>query len=178
MEVAKAIKERRSIRRLKRKEIPREITMRVLEAIRWAPSWANTQCWEVIIVQDEEKRRALGDTLPPKNPARSAFEEAPLVVVFVAKREVSGYYKGAPVTDKGDWYMFDVALAVQNLCLSAHNEGLGTVIVGYFDASRVARLLEVEDDRSVVAMVPMGYPEEVPQAPPRKEIEEFVRWVR
>jgi nitroreductase len=35
-------------------------------------------------------------------------------------------------TDKGDWFMFDVGLAVQNLCLAAHGLGLSTVIVGLF----------------------------------------------
>ena len=52
MELMEAIKKRRSIRKYKPDPIPEEALGAVLEAVRWAPSWANTQCWEVIIIKD------------------------------------------------------------------------------------------------------------------------------
>jgi nitroreductase len=45
---------RRSIRKYKSTPIPEEDLNAVLEAGRWAPSWANSQCWEVIVVTEKK----------------------------------------------------------------------------------------------------------------------------
>ena len=115
------IMSRRSIRKYKRTPVPEEDLNSVLEAGGWAPSWANTWCWEIIAV-----------------------------------------------TKYGDWFMFDLALAMGNIMLPAHNHGLGTVILGYFDHDAVARILRIPDDLFLVAMMPLGYPDIAPQPPARK----------
>ncbi|MEM1981802.1 MAG: nitroreductase family protein [Candidatus Hadarchaeales archaeon] len=176
MDVLKAIKERRSIRKYLPKEVEEEKLRELLEAARWAPSWANTQCWEFIVVKEPSTKEKLSETLPPGNPAREAVRTAPVVLVACGRTGVSGFYKGKPVTDKGDFYLFDVALALQNLCLAAHALGLGTVHVGYFDSVAVERLLGVPEGVRVVELVPIGYPAEEPKAPRRKELSEFVYW--
>lgn len=176
MEVLEAIKGRRSVRRFKAEAVSKETILELLEAVRWAPSWANTQCWEVILVAEPEKKAALAETLTHANPAKEAMIEAPWVVVFLGQKGKAGFYKGRPLTSKGDWLMFDVALAVQNLCLAAYARGLGTVIVGAFEAERVAEVLMVPDDREVVVMLPVGVPAEQPPAPKRKELEAFTYW--
>jgi len=80
-----------------------------------------------------------------------------------------------PATDKGDyWFMFDVALAMQNLALAAHSLGLGTVHVGLFDAQKVATILGVPDGFCVVSITPVGYPDEKPSAKQRKGLSEIV----
>jgi len=174
MEVQEAIIARRSIRKYTDKPVTQEDLDALLEAIRWAPSWANTQCWEVIVVTEEGQRRKLAETFPPKNPGARALTEAPIVVVFAAKKGVSGYYKDKAVTLYGDWLMFDLGLAMQNLALAAHNRGLGTVDLGYFDHPKVGEILELPDDVQVVAMTPLGHPAEIPTPPSRKERTEFV----
>jgi len=174
MDLMEAIRGRRSVRAYKGDPVPEEKLRGVLEAVRWAPSWANTQCWEVTIVREEETKRRLADVFPMGNPARKGILQAPLTLVFLGIEGKAGFKKGEACTDKGDWYMFDVALAMQNLCLAAHAMGLGTVIVGYFDAAKVAEILQVPQGRAVVAMTPLGFPEEAPSSPKRKEIEEFV----
>ncbi len=70
--------------------------------------------------------------------------------------------------------MFDVALSLENLILEAHSLGLGTGIVGAFDAKKVSEILGMPETMAVVAITPLGYPEQIPAAPPRKEIKEFV----
>ncbi len=176
MNLMEIIRERRSVRQFKGDPIPDGVIEELMEAVRWAPSWANTQCWEVIAVKGKEQREGLAETLSPRNPGRPAVLEAPLVLVFLGRKEVSGFYKGKAVTEKGDWLMFDVALAIQNLCLYAHSRGLGTVIIGYFDAGKAASLLGVPPDREVVAILPIGYPASIPKAPPRKEVKDFLYW--
>ncbi|MBE9571931.1 MAG: nitroreductase family protein, partial [Proteobacteria bacterium] len=62
------IKGRRSIRRYQDREIPQEDLNQVLEAIRWSPSWANTQCWEVIVIKDSAIKQKLQEILSTGNP--------------------------------------------------------------------------------------------------------------
>ncbi len=173
MELMETIKERRSIRRFKPEPLPPEALEQILTAVRWAPSWANTQVWEVIAVTQEGTKESLRETLS-KNPSHHAMVEAPVVLVICAKLGSSGYYNGEVTTVKGDWYLFDLGLAAQNLCLAAYDLGLGTVIVGLFDHSRVERLLEVKEGYTVVAMIPVGYPAKEPKAPKRREFQEFL----
>jgi nitroreductase len=175
LEVIEAIKTRRSIRHYKPDPVPEESINTVLEAARWAPSWANTQCWRFIVVKDKETKAKLAETLTSWNPARSTIkEEVPVVIVACAELGKSGFKDGKPATDKGDWHMFDVAIAMQNLALAAHSLGLGTVHVGAFDAQKAARVLNVPQGVSVVEMMPLGYPEREGKAPPRKELSELV----
>jgi nitroreductase len=72
--------------------------------------------------------------------------------------------------------MFDVALALQNLTLAAHSLGLGTLHVGAFDAKKAAEILEVPAGVSVIELIPLGYPMEVPKATSRKELKEFIHF--
>lgn len=176
MEVQEAIISRRSIRKYTDEPVAQEDLESVLEAIRWAPSWANTQCWEVIVVTEEKQREELAETFPPKNPGTKAITKAPIVFVFAAKKGVSGYYKDKAVTLYGDWLMFDVGLAMQNLALAAQSRGLGTCDLGYFDHLKVAEILNISGDFQVVAMTPLGHPAETLTAPTRKETTEFVSY--
>ena len=181
MEVMEAIKTRRSIRKYKATPVDDETIELILEAARWAPSWANTQCWRFIVVRDNNIKAKLAETTRIKrddtvvdNPSTNAIRQAPVVIVACAELGKSGYYHEEPATDKGDWYMFDVALAMQNLVLAAHSLGLGTVHVGRFDAKQAASILEVPSGFCVVEMTPLGYPEAEAKVRPRKELSEIV----
>lgn len=174
MEVLEAIKTRRSIRRYKSTPVDDKTLETVLEAARWAPSWSNTQCWRFIVVRDAKAKDELADTLPKSNPAFDAVKNAPAVIVACAELGKAGYIKGELPSDKGDWwYMFDTALAMQNLVLAAHSLGLGTVYIGWFDAKKAASILDVPPDFCVVAMTPLGYPDQEPKVRPRRELSEI-----
>lgn len=174
------IQGRRSIRKYEDRPVPAEALGQVLEAVRWAPSWANTQCWEVVAVQDAAIKARLQGAVPAKgNPSFKAMTQAPVVLVLCAKIRTSGYYSGQVTTKFGDWMMYDLGLATQNLCLMAHNLGLGTVVVGLFDHDQVREILQVPDGYEVVTMIPLGYPAKIGSPPKRKEIDQFVhreRW--
>jgi len=174
LEVLDAIKSRRSIRRYKTTPVDDKTVELVLEAARWAPSWANTQCWRFVVVRDTSIKDELGTVLSPGNPATEAVRNAPVVIVACAELGKAGCYRGEPTTDKGDWFMFDVALAMQNLVLAAHSLGLGTVFVGAFDAKKAATILGVPEGFCVVAITPLGYPDHQPGAVPRKELSDII----
>src|SRR4030043_2239210 len=174
MDLMEAIKGRRSIRKYKPDPVPEEVLRTVMEAVRWAPSWANTQCWEVIAIKDPSVKSELATALPKGNPAVSAMAEAPLVLVLCGRKGISGFYKGQMTTAKGDWLMFDTGIAMQSLCLAAYSLGLGTVVVGMFDHKKAEEILGLPQNAEVVAMTPLGYPAAEGSAPKRKEPSEFI----
>jgi nitroreductase len=182
MELMEAIKGRRSIRRYTPKAVDDKALEIILEAARQAPSWANTQCWRFVVVRDRQLRNKLADTgidvaTGKPNRGTEAMRVTPIAIVVCAEMRKAGYSikePKKPVTDKGDWYMYDVALAMQNLTLAAHALGLGTVHIGAFDAIKVAEILGVPEGYAVVAMTPLGYPDEEPNPRPRKEMAEIV----
>ena len=177
MEVLEVIKSRRSIRRYKTIPVDDQTMALVLEAARWAPSWANRQCWRFVVVRDSNIKAELADTLNDTNPACEAIRSAPVVIVACAELKKSGFSRdiGQPSTDKGEyWFMFDVALAMQNLVLTAHSLGLGTVYIGLFDVKKAAEILGVPPGFCVVTMTPLGYPDQEPSSRPRKELAEIV----
>jgi len=178
VELMEAIKGRRSIRKYKADPVPDDTLQKLFEGVRWAPSWANTQCWEVIVVRDPKIKSEILRTVPETNRAHSAMIEAPIVLVLCGKKAVSGYSGGKPATVRGDWLMFDTGLAMQNLCLAAHALGLGTVIVGMFDHKKAEEILSVPESAEVVAMTPLGYPAAEGSARKRKEASEFVFYER
>jgi len=175
MDILEAIKNRRSIRKYKDTPVPEEVLNTVLEAARWAPSWANTQCTRYVVVRDPATKERLAEVVNKGNPATEALKTAPIVIVACAEMKKSGYYKGEPVTDKGDWFMFDAGIAMQNLMLAAHGLGLGTVHVGYIpDSKKLGEIIGLPEGMIAVEMTPLGYPAAEAKAPPRKELAEIV----
>ena len=132
MDILEIIKTRRSIRHYESQPVEEDKLNTILEAARWAPSWSNTQCWRFIVVRDEAIKSQLAETLTQWNSARSASSviQAPVVIAACAELGKSGYKDGVLCTDRDDWHVFDVALAVQNLVLVAHSLGLGTLHIG------------------------------------------------
>jgi nitroreductase len=155
------IRGRRSIRRYRPDPVPREKLDTILEAANLAPSWKNQQCWRFIVVTNEEKRRAITK--------RSWTADAPVVIVGCARPGLSGGNAGQ------HYYMLDMGIAMEHIVLAAIEQGLGTCwIGGQFDEPAVKEALGVPDDVRVVALLPVGYPAEAPEAKDRKPIDEIV----
>ncbi len=168
------IKSRRSVRNFEAKAVPENVLQSILESVQWSQSWANTQCWEIIVVTDLNQKAKLQGAVPKANPAHKSVADAPVVLALCAKKESSGYYKGVVTTKFGDWLLFDMGLAAQNISLTAHALGLGTVIIGLFDHDQAKAILGVPEGYELVALMPLGYPAKIPSPPKRKEIKEFV----
>ncbi|MBN1277987.1 MAG: nitroreductase family protein [Deltaproteobacteria bacterium] len=170
------ITDRRSIRSYRDMDLTDEVLSKLLESIRWSPSWANTQCWEVIVVKDKARKEQLREALPGTNPASYAIVQAPVLIVICGKKGRAGYYKGQAATILGDWFMYDLGIATQSLCLTAHDLGLGTVIIGLFDHDRAKTILNVPDEYELVSIIPVGYAAKESPAPKRREINEFTHY--
>jgi nitroreductase len=174
METLEAIKTRRSIRKYTTTPVPDEILTQILEAARWAPSWANTQCWRFIVVRNDETKQQLAAALSNNNPSTNAIKTAPIVIAVCIELKKSGYYKGEATTIKGDFGMFDAGLAMENLALAARALGLGTVHVANFDVKKIEAILGVPEGFTIVEITPLGYPDGESRTPPRKELAEIV----
>lgn len=166
--VLKAIEKRRSIRKYLDKPVEEEKLKTVLEAARLAPSWANKQCWKFLIIRDNGIKQKLADSLHQTNPATKATASAPLVIVLCANPEQSGSCSGM------DYFLVDVGIALENMCLQAYELGLGTCIVGLFNEIKIKKILDIPEEYRVVALSPLGYPAYEPEQRPRKSLEEVV----
>lgn len=173
-ELMEVIKARRSVRKYEAKDVPEEVLNSILEAVRWSPSWANTQCWELVVIRDDTIKENLKEAIFPKNPATNAITQAPVLLAVCGKLKSSGFYNNIVTTKFGDWFMFDLGLFTQTLCLAALDLGLGTVVVGLFDHDKAKGIIKVPEGYELVALVPLGYPAKISSAPQRREIREFV----
>lgn len=172
--IMEVITGRRSIRRYTGQPVPEEMLRDVLSAARWAPSWGNTQCWEIIVVRDPRVREELQTVLSSKNPARPAVVAAPLLLAVCGKNRLSGFYRGSAVTRLGDWKLYDLGLATQNILLAAAAHNLGTVVIDAFDHDRAGLILGMPPGVEVVTLIPLGFPDHGPAAPERRPLEDFV----
>jgi len=169
MELYEALRNRRSVRKYSGEDVSADKLEKVLEAARIAPSWSNMQCWKFIVVRDPEKKKKLAESMPENNPARKAVgETAPVVIVLCADPTESGKQ------DDKEYYLLDAGLAMQQLILAAHAEGLGTCWVALFDEEKARPVCAVPENYRVVALTPLGVPEKQPSEKPRKDLNEIV----
>jgi nitroreductase len=158
MDVFEAIQSRRSVRKYKPHSIPSEDLHRILEAARLAPSAGNRQPWRFILVRGAEKKRTLAEVANNQTFLADAY----VIVVAAADPEVSER-----------WCDRDTMIAVEHMVLAATALGYGTCWIGAFNEENVKNLLEIPTKLRVVALVPIGKPDETPNPRPRKEISEI-----
>ncbi len=166
MELYDCIATRRSIRKYSDEPVPREVIDRVLEAGRLAPSWKNRQCWRFILVSDPDIKRQIGMVVD--NPSQEVYQNAPYVLVLCADPTDSGTMAGK------DYYLVDCGICMEHVVLSATAEGLGSCWVGYFPENPLRALLGIPRDTRIVALTPLGYAAEAPEARERQELSKMV----
>ena len=172
MNVMEAIETRRSVRAYKDTPLTSEQLTRFLEAARLAPSWKDKQCWHIMVLTDREIIEKLGELLR-YNPGENVFKTVPCFVLFFADPALSG------VRDEKPYYMTDIGIAMENAVLAATEMGLGTCWIGAFTEGPIKEFLGVPENLRLVALTPLGIPDEAPAPRPRKALEEIVclnRW--
>ena len=178
MDIFEAIRTRRSIRKYQDRPVENEKLQAVLEAVRMAPSWANMQCWRLVVVKDKFRKEKISELsyvesfFAPKgyksNPSMKALAAAPVVIVLCADTAQSGVIRGQ------EYYLTDVGLAAENLMLAARGLGLGTVFVGIYDEDKLHSLLNIPSSIRIVGLFPLGYPaDEKGEGPARKPLQDF-----
>ncbi len=164
MDVLSAIEGRRSIRKYSSKKVEDEKLKKVLEAARLSPSARNTQAWKFIVVKDPDKIKKIGDTTQ----SSQFLSEAPCVIVACGADPQSIMRCGQLR------HTVDLSIATAYLILEAYEQGLGTCWIGSYDEQKVKEILNIPKGVRVVALTPLGYPAETPDARFRKSLDEIV----
>lgn len=178
MNARECIMTRRSIRSFTDQKVSHETIDRIIEAASFAPSWKNTQVTRYVVVEGDVKNQVAKCTSGYAGNG-TIIENAPMAVVITMVKNRSGYERdGSYSTHRGDgWQMFDTGVASEAFCLAAHEEGLGTVIMGIIDDDKIAEIIGLGEDREVVCVIPIGYPAESPVAPKRKGVTDLVTYL-
>ncbi|MBI4835273.1 MAG: nitroreductase family protein [Planctomycetes bacterium] len=166
MNIYEIIKTRKSIRNYKADSVPEEKLMNVLEAARLAPSGKNGQPWRFVVVKDKKIREALVDACK----GQKYFIQAPVAIIACGSDAESYQKQGGYMTSM----VLDIGIAMEHLVLAATEEGLGTCWIGAFNENDVRKILNVPSNLRVVALTPLGFPDETPAPKPRKELKDIV----
>ncbi len=193
------IENRRSIRKFKAEPVPEDILYELLDAARLAPSGSNAQPWRFKIVKDSETK----DKLARAAYNQSFIAEAPVIFVCCADIEgyltgvASGLQdlgkigavedriveiildrtnkmKSMAIDQLNQRIAFNVAIATEHIVLRALDYSLGTCWVRLIDEQAIRTIFGWGDSISVVALLPLGYPDESPVPRKRKTIKEII----
>lgn len=162
------VERRRSIRRFQPKPVEEEKIVKILETVNLAPSAGNLQAYEIVMVKDPKRRRALAEAAW----GQYFIAEAPVVFVVFANRRRSAWRYGR----RGEqlYSLNDASIAAAYIELSAAALGLGSCWVGAFDDERVSEAVNAPDHLRPVAVIPVGYPAESPRRPFRRGFRDFL----
>ena len=168
MDFSELINTRYSVRAYTPDAVEEDKLQRLLEAARLAPTAANRQPFQLIVIhsagREEELKRIY---------RKDWFVQAPLVI------GICGIPAEAWVRRDGKSYMdVDVAIVMDHLILAAADLGLGTCWVGAFDRAAAREILALPDDVEPIAFTPLGYPADQPRPKKRKTLSELVRYER
>jgi nitroreductase len=173
--------------------------MALIEAARLAPSASNTQPWRFKIVADDEIKAKLAEAAYHQ----SFVAQAPVVLVCCADlhgyfegvssrnqdfgkegaleetmvqvlRERAGHLKAMNVQDLAPGIAFNVAIAIEHIVLRALDFGLGSCWVRMIDEHKIKDIFDWSNNIHVVALLPLGYPDEAPAARNRRPVEELM----
>lgn len=195
MDFIQLVTSRRSVRKFKSIRVSRDVINSVLDLARWSPSAHNAQPWRCIVVDDEnvkarlasEMARAwLSDMLKDGVPKDKAEEivrvesldritKSPIIlIVCLTMKDMHKYPNRRRRRAEYLMGVQSVAAYIQTLLLSAHYYGLGAcwVCAPLFCQKAVRKILGLPKNIEPQAMITMGYADEKPKPPQRKELSE------
>lgn len=194
--VQRLIQTRRSIRRYQPAPVPPAVLHRLLTAAAWAPSSHNRQPWRFVLLTAPAGKARLAEAMaarlradrladgdPPaavaadadKSYARVAHAPA-VIVATLTLADMDRYPDARRAQAEHLMAVQSVAMAVQNLLLAAHAEGLGAcwMCAPLFCPDTVAQALDLPPDWQAQALVTIGYPASAGKPPVRRAVAESV----
>lgn len=161
MDLIEAIRDRRSIRSFTDKPVLDNTINELINLAQWAPSAGNRQARDFIIIRDNKTKEKLCSAALDQE----FIKEAPVVIIVCANEERSALRYG----ERGHtlYCILDAAAAVQNLLLAVHSLGLGACWISAFSDLKVKAILNLPRFLRPIAIIPIGYSFEKPQAPTR-----------
>ncbi len=178
MELTQAINRRRSVRNFsKEKAVPREFIEEMLTSALKAPSWKNSQTGRYYVVTGPKLVETVRlECLPLFN--QNNCENAGVLIVTAFEKNRAGFSRdGVAENEVGQgWGCYDLGLQNQNLLLKATELGLDTLVMGIRDTDKLRKILQIPETQEVMAVIAVGYGQDIPEMPKRKEIQEIARF--
>jgi len=166
VEFSELIEKRYSVRAYRPDPVEDGKLQQVLEAARLAPTAANQQPFQFIVIHTAGREAELKRIYN-----RDWFGQAPLVICACGI-PAQGWVR----RDGKNYSDVDVAIAMDHLVLAATNAGLGTCWVAAFDPDAAREVLGLPEGVEPVAFTPLGYPADQPKSKKRKALSELVRY--
>ena len=167
MDFPELIASRYSVRAYRPDPVEAEKIQAVLEAARLAPTAANRQPFQLVVLhtagREEEIRKIY---------RRPWFVQASLVIAVCAISSQAWVRE----SDRFNARLIDAAIVADHLILAAANLGLGTCWVAAFNVDAARRILQLPDEAEPVIFTPLGYPADSPGPKVRKPLSELVRY--
>jgi len=168
MDFFEVVDARRSVRAFADALVEPEELRQILQAANRAPSAGNLQAYEIVVVRDPTRKRALIEA----SGGQGFVGAAPVVLVFCAHpaRSAPRYH------ERGErlYSVQDATIACTHSMLAATALGLATVWVGAFDDEAVRAALDLRKSWLPVAILPVGHPAEASPATSRRELSDLV----
>lgn len=189
MDFWQVLRERRSSRRFKEVAVEENKLMKVLEAAALAPSPANRQPWEFVVIRNQGLKKHIFDSA---NKAKEHLfnvsgwnwlgkyqvgflEQAPVLVAVVGDPEKTGADRFFP--GRGEGYQHACAAAVQNMLLAAQAQELGSLWFSLYDHKEMADILGLEQGKEVLAIVCLGYSADDAPRPLKQDVRGKIRFM-
>ena len=167
MEFSELIEKRYSVRAYSSDEVEKDKLERVLNAARLAPTAANRQPFQIIVVHTRGREEELR-----KIYHRDWFVQAPIILCGVGVPS-RGWVRS---DDKRRYLDVDVAIVMDHLILAAANQGLGTCWIAAFNAKAAREVLNLPDNVEPLIFTPLGYPADQLRPKERKSLDELIRY--
>lgn len=167
MEFSDLIARRYSVRAYRPDPVEDDKLRKVLEAARLAPTAANRQPFQIIVIHTQGREEELR-----KIYHREWFVQAPLLICACGVPSQS-WVRSA---DHRRYLDVDVAIVMDHLILEATNLGLGTCWVAAFNAPAARQSLALPDEIEPLIFTPLGYPADQLGQKERKPLEDIVRY--
>lgn len=169
MDFYEVVKKRTSIKKFRDTPIAVPKLDSIINAAMMSPSWKNKTSYHFVIVDDEVKKQDIASSIQnDSGDAASAIKEAPICVVVVGEPDNSGNVEGKQM------YLVDSAIAMEHFILAAANEGYGTCWIASFDQNKIKTSLRIPDSYVVVAVTPVGEPDESKPHNEAKDVRQHV----
>jgi nitroreductase len=163
MDTFESIYKRRSIRKFTNQPIENEVMEKLLDAARWAPNGGNINAWRFVVVTSEFQKKLLLKFAPGISNMPAA-----MIVICIKPKQKKQLKEATRLM-----YMADAAIASENIALAAYALGIGSCIVISFASVAIGPILNLPDNISPYLMITLGYPDEIPEPPPRLPINEI-----
>lgn len=167
---------RQSDRRYSSRPVESEKLERILEAGRMSPSACNAQPWKFVVATDPEIIGRLAEAASAKLLKMNTFVGQAKVLIMIVREQPNITSKIGGTIKNKDYSHFDIGIAAGNMSLQATAEGIGSCIIGWFDESRIKKILGIPSSKRVELMISLGYSESDFREKKRKTKEETVSY--